>query len=334
MIVPKLGNLTVGSLEQILIVEIDKGVVPVGGIGTADKQGCCTHSHYIAGLAHIEETACKEACTPVDTVEVPLGDKEFDVGVRTVGYHLGIVVVLLTQAHRTAGIATLLLVMMQTEVIEILTATLDELLVLAETTTGDNLDAGIDLTHGGAEIAYTLLVALDTHLPHLIINLPVLHVVRLGMTVGSTLGTPLIGSGGIAVTQPVNGILQYLIVLAGGALELNAYHDNRLGVNLATETDKLVGTKAVLIVIHPHPVVPTLTVLLRTDTPLPVVLGHITATRPAQTGGMKLLNGLQDVGTESTQIDTTLGGHGGHINLYATIVNHDGEIAVAAGFGL
>ena len=71
MVVPELGNLTVGGLEQILIVEIDKGVVPVGGIGTAYEQCRSTHRHYVASFAHIEETTREETGSPVDAVKIP-----------------------------------------------------------------------------------------------------------------------------------------------------------------------------------------------------------------------------------------------------------------------
>ena len=78
---------------------------------------------------------------------------------------------------------------------------------------------------------------------------------------------------------------------------------------------------------------PALTLLLRSDAPLPVVLCHVAAARPAQAGGMQLLDGLQDVGTESAQILTCLRGHGHHIDLYRSVLDHDDEVAVAAKLG-
>ena len=112
------------------------------------------------------------------------------------------------------------------------------------------------------------------------------------MTIGSTLCSPFIGSRGIAVAQPVDGILKNTIVLIGRSFELDAHHDDGFRINLTAETDELIGTEAVLIVVHPHPMCPTLAVLLRADAPLPVVLSHIAATRPTQAGRMQFLHGL------------------------------------------
>ena len=150
------------------------------------------------------------------------------------------------------------------------------------------------------------------------------------MSVGGTLRTPLVGGGGIAVAQPVHSILENAVVLVGWTLKLDAYYDNRLAVDLAAEADKLIGAEAVLVIIHPHPVCPALTLLLRANAPFPVVLRHVTATRPAQAGGVQLLHGLQDIRTESAQILTCLRGHRYHIDLYCTVLRHDDEVAVAA----
>ena len=67
------------------------------------------------------------------------------------------------------------------------------------------------------------------------------------MAVGGTLGTPLVGGRGITVAQPVNGILQNLVVFLGRTLKLDTYHDDRLGVDLTTEADELIGAEAVLV---------------------------------------------------------------------------------------
>ena len=45
---------------------------------------------------------------------------------------------------------------------------------------------------------------------------------------------------------------------------------------------------------------------------------------------MQLLHSLQDVGTESTQILTRLSGHGRHIHLHRSVLDHDDEVAIAA----
>ena len=45
---------------------------------------------------------------------------------------------------------------------------------------------------------------------------------------------------------------------------------------------------------------------------------------------MQFFDGLEDVGTESAQVDACLSGHGCHVNLYRTTLHDDGKVAVAA----
>ena len=97
--------------------------------------------------------------------------------------------------------------MVQAEIVKVLAATLDKLLILLESTACNDFDGGVYLAHCFAEITHTLLIAVDTHLPHLIVNLPVLHVVRFWMSIRGTLRTPFIGGRSIAVAQPVDRIL-------------------------------------------------------------------------------------------------------------------------------
>ena len=332
MIIPQLCYLTVRSLEQILIVEVDERIIPVGRIRTTDEQGRSTHRHDIPLFTHIEESTSKQSRTPVDAVQVPLRDEQLDVRIRTVGNHLRITVVLLSQSYRSCSITTLLFIVMQTQIVEIVTAALDELLILAEPATSDDLDRRINLPHRRTEVAHALLIAVDTHLPHLIVNLPILHVIGFRMTVCRSLRTPFIRGRSIAVAHPVHRILKNLIILLGRTLELHAHHDNRFRIHLTTEAYELIRTETVLVVVHPHPVCPALAVLLRTDTPFPVVLCHISSARPAHTSGMQLLHSLQDIRTESAQILTRLCGHRCHIHLYGATFHDDSEIAVETQF--
>ena len=53
MVIPKLSDLTVGGLEQILKIEVDEGIVPVGRISTTYEQSSSTHRHHITGFTHI-----------------------------------------------------------------------------------------------------------------------------------------------------------------------------------------------------------------------------------------------------------------------------------------
>ena len=73
---------------------------------------------------------------------------------------------------------------------------------------------------------------------------------------------------------------------------------------------------------------PAFTVLLRADAPFPVVLGYIAATWPTEARGMQFLHGLQDVGTESTQILTRLRGHSNHVYLNRATFHGYGKIAI------
>ena len=205
---------------------------------------------------------------------------------------------------------------------------LDELLILAESAASDDFDLRVYLPHRAAEVAHTFLIAVDSHLPHLIVNLPILHVVRFWMSVCGTLRTPLIRSRSITIAQPVDRILKNLVVLLGRTFELHAYHDDRLRIHLTAEMYELIGAEAVLVVVHPHPVSPTLTVLLRANAPFPVVLRHVAAAGPSQTGGMQFLHGLQDVGAESAEAEARLRGHRRHVHLHRTVRHGYGEVAV------
>ena len=71
-------------------------------------------------------------------------------------------------AERSWSVSALLLIMMETEVIEILAGAIDESLVLAtETTAGDDLDSRVNFTHLYRQLTYKAFISLDTHLPHL-----------------------------------------------------------------------------------------------------------------------------------------------------------------------
>ena len=171
--------------------------------------------------------------------------------------------------------------MVQTQVVKVIAAALDELLILAESATGDNLDGWVYLAHLGTKVAHALLITVDTHFPHLVVYLPVFHIVRFRMSVGSTLRTPFVSGRGIAVAQPVKRILKNAVILVGRTFKLDTHYDDRLGIDLTAEAYEFIGAEAVLVIVHPHPVCPPLTVLLRADAPLPVVLCHIAAAWPA-----------------------------------------------------
>ena len=148
------------------------------------------------------------------------------------------------------------------------------------------------------------------------------------MSVCGTLCSPLVSSGSIAIAHPVHCILKYTVIFIGRALKLYTYHYHGLGIYLTAELDELISAKTVLVIIHPHPVRPALTVLLGADTPLPIILGHISTAWPAQTGRMQFLNGLQNIRPETAQVLTSLSGQSNHINLYGTALDYYGKITV------
>ena len=307
MVIPELRNLTVGRLKQILVIKVDEGVVPVGGIGATYEERSSTHGHNVTRFANIQKTARKKTGTPVYAVQVPFRYKEFYVWIGTLGYHLRIAVILLSQTCRTGSVTALLLVVVQAHIIKIAAAPVNKLLVLLESAAGNDLDRGVYLAHLRTELAYGSLVLDYAHLPHLVVNLPVFHIVRRRMSVGRTLGTPLSGGRLIAIAQPVKSILQYSFVLALRTVKAHSYHNDRLGIDLPTKTYEFIGAETVLVIVHPHPVRPAYPLLLRTYSPFPVVLGNIAAAGPSEAGGMKLLYSLQNIGTESSCIQSPLG---------------------------
>ncbi len=149
------------------------------------------------------------------------------------------------------------------------------------------------------------------------------------MAVGGALGAPFARGGLVAVAQPVHGVLQQLVVFGFRPLEAHAHHDHGFGVDFPAEADELVGAEAVLVVVEPLPVVPTAARFLRADAPFPVVLGRVTAARPAQAGRMQVLDRLEDVGPEAAEGLSGAGAHGGLVDEQGAVLGGDGEVRIA-----
>ena len=148
------------------------------------------------------------------------------------------------------------------------------------------------------------------------------------MSVCCTFRTPFVGGWRVAVAEPVECVLQDAVVLVGRAFKFDAHYDDRFRAHLSAELDELVSAEAVLVIVHPHPMCPALSLLLRADAPFPVVLCHVAATRPAQAGGVQFLDRFQYIGTESAQFESSLSSHGQHVNLHRSIFHNYGKIAV------
>ena len=221
--------------------------------------------------------------------------------------------------------------MMEAEVVEILAGTIDESLVLAtETTACDDLDRRVNLTHLHRQLTHEAFISLDTHLPHFVVDLPILHVVWFRMAVGGTYLTPLACSRLVAVSEPVKRLLNDLFSFRIRTLEMDRNHDYRLCIDLAAELDELVCSEAVLVIIHPHPVRPSVSFLLRSDTPFPVILSYIAAAWPAQTCRMEILYSLKDVRTETAESLTCSCRKRNLIDLYGSVLDCDSKVSVTA----
>ena len=71
MIIPHVSNLVVRCHEQILIIKINEGIVPVRSISATYKQSRSTHGHHIRIFAHVQEFAGEKTGPPVNRVEIP-----------------------------------------------------------------------------------------------------------------------------------------------------------------------------------------------------------------------------------------------------------------------
>ena len=121
------------------------------------------------------------------------------------------------------------------------------------------------------------------------------------MSVCSAYTSPLSCSRFIAICHPIYSILKNSRSFRLRTVEAHRNHNYRFCIDLTAESDELVSTEAVLVIIHPHPVRPSVSFLLRTDSPFPVVLRDITAARPTETCRMKILYCLEDIRTETAK---------------------------------
>ena len=139
------------------------------------------------------------------------------------------------------------------------------------------------------------------------------------MTVGRAHTAPLACSRLVAICHPVARVLEYLFVLRFRTVKAHAHHNHRFGVDFTAEAYELIRAEAVLVVVHPHPVRPALPLLLRAYAPFPVVLGHISSSRPAQTGRVQILYRLENIRPESAQLASFLRGKAHLIHLHAAV---------------
>ena len=126
---------------------------------------------------------------------------------------------------------------------------------------------------------------------NLVADLPVLHRVRLGMTVARARGAVARRRRRVAVLDPGGGFLRR------GAASLHVDGDRRLGAGSAGKADELVGAEvARLDLVLPGEIDPRRPLVARTDCPLPVIVLRHVAARPADERRRQRRHLLHDVG--------------------------------------
>ena len=130
----------------------------------------------------------------------------------------------------------------------------------------------------------------------LVVDLEVPDAVGLGMPVGRTQPPPFGRGRVVEVVNPVHGVLNLIGVGTG-----RRQHDQRLGVELPAEPEKLLRPEAVVVrVAAPDHVGVVSAGDVRADAVLPLVCGSKGASGPTNEGRSKIAEGLQQVGAQHT----------------------------------